>query len=300
MTEAAMVLLTGEQPIPNLLGVRHVDPASVLLVESERTKTVGDRLVGLLGRRVERLLVKDPYDLVAVQECISDRLQKLGWADQVVFNLTGGTKLMALAAYSLAQRLERPWIYVRSEGGRSLIYRYNSDGEPIGRPEEAASLITVDDYLRAHLGKYDTGAKPGAQDEEQAGKWFEDLVARELRGWSYLDEVIANVRYGEALELDLVLRKGNQVGVAELKSGTEAYHKKGIDQLSTATEQRYLGTYTRRFLIIDRPLGPDLRDLAEQHRIRVIQLKLDQRGHLLEPSRQEFREAVRTWMGKQG
>lgn len=46
-----MISLVGEQPVPNLLAVLHVRPEHVVLVCTERTKGVSERLRSVLKKR---------------------------------------------------------------------------------------------------------------------------------------------------------------------------------------------------------------------------------------------------------
>jgi len=38
MTKTALILLVGEQPLPNLLPTRHINPELVVLVHTNRTR----------------------------------------------------------------------------------------------------------------------------------------------------------------------------------------------------------------------------------------------------------------------
>ena len=74
----------------------------------------------------------------------------------LLFNLTGGTKPMMLAAYTLAVETHSPFIYLQSEAHRSMLDYYAFEGSSPVRSswEELPELISLDDYLRAHLPKY--------------------------------------------------------------------------------------------------------------------------------------------------
>ncbi|MGI6209938.1 MAG: DUF1887 domain-containing protein, partial [Anaerolineae bacterium] len=197
-------------------------------------------------------------------------------------------------AYGLAQETKRPFIYLQSEGGKSLVYRYDAEqGLPrlVNRAETPA-LLTIDDYLRAHVRDY--RIKPFDQ-------WFERLVYEELDRSGQFDELMANVVLGPAQEVDLVLRKGNYVGFAELKSGKEEGHKAGIDQLMSAADKAGFGTYTRKLLINDRQLDQNVLALAAARKIRVISLKGAQPNRPLPPADRDMliAEALR-WLGRFG
>jgi len=57
------ISLIGEQPIPNLLPLRYQPPDVAVLVHTDRTRRVAQRLEELLAPKVTvRLLPTDPYD----------------------------------------------------------------------------------------------------------------------------------------------------------------------------------------------------------------------------------------------
>ena len=89
-------------------------------------------------------------------------------------------------------------------------------------------------------------------------------------------EVAINHAFAGNMEVDLIVRWKNQVGIAEVKCRRKAdaplHPKRAIEQLITATEQRYLGTYTKKLLILDRPLEENSESLAEAYRVKVIVL----------------------------
>lgn len=42
----------------------------------------------------------------------------------MIFNLTGGTKPMSLAAFLVAFQRKAPFVYFQTEGGHSLLFHY--------------------------------------------------------------------------------------------------------------------------------------------------------------------------------
>jgi len=266
-----MILLIGEQPIPNLLPVLHEKPDDVLLVYTEKTQGQMNRLRSLLdGRYGCDELEVSPYNIVETKMKLGDKLTEKGWrGKQAVFNLTGGTKTMAFAAYELAVRLGSDFLYFQTEGVQSLIYRYTtSGGDPMllsGKPQPVGTLLTIDDYLRAYVGRYTVnGFSTG-----DGGK-FEEAVHDAIK--PLVDECVAGVRFSSTVEVDLVLRCGNQVGVVEVKLGKP--NKDGIDQLTAACGREYLGIYTKRFLISARSWEnlDELKDLAGARGVDLIEL----------------------------
>jgi len=284
--KTALVLLIGEQPLPNLLPTRHIAPNLVVLVHTKRTKEIAERLKDLLS--FEQLLCEvDPYQLPQIertlQDFLSQHVDKFGY--KVLFNLTGGTKPMSLAAFQVAARRKAPFVYFQTEGGRSLLYYYQftDRGEvELERQDELVQTITLNDYLRAQVGFYTT---------ESPRTDFEEQVYQVLREIAEL-EVFTSVRPQglEALEVDFVIRLGNQIGVIETKTKGA---KSGIDQIQAVAEQRYLGTYVTKFLISGSLMDKNNKNLALAYRIEVIELpSYTKTGKISRSDQQMLRERI--------
>lgn len=270
-----MISLIGEQPIPNLLPLRYLSPQEAVFLYTQLTKPVAERLHGLVESqmRVHNVEVP-PYDIRAIQDAIQSWMDQHGQsADEWIFNLTGGTKIMALATYQAAANRKAAFVYLQSEGKRSLLYRYDfeNDGYRMTESVELPSLIRIDDYLRAHVGQYEQ--RPPRQD---LGSQFERAVADALR--EVVDEVMVGVTLKSvksAVELDLVVRLRNQVGVIQAKTGSKARSKDGLRELNSACTREFLGTYTRKLLVINQRWDPtldNLRELAREWQIDVVEL----------------------------
>lgn len=101
-----------------------------------------------------------------------------------------------------------------------------------------------------------------------------------------------------SLEIDLIVRRGNQVGTAEVKTGFHAREKRLIEQLVNATEQRLLGTYTKRFIIFDQEYPTNNRELAKAHKIKVIELcSAASEGYLADEDKRSRIEAAAEELG---
>lgn len=292
-----MILLVGEQPIPNLLPVLHERPDEVLLVHTDRTREQSERLGKLLEThrcRSESLFVP-AFDIAQIRAQLGERLAEKGWrGPETLFNLTGGTKTMAFAAYELAVRLRSDFLYLQTEGERSRIYRYGTaGGAPFlqGDPQIVPGILTIDDYLRAHVGEYEvTGFS------KSEGGLFEKAVFDALE--DAVDEIQPGTRFNPTVEIDLVVRCGNQVGVAEIKTSKPG--KEGIDQLVAATAREYLGIYTKRFLITAREWtqAENLKDLTVARNVALIELPTYLSGGALsDGDRQLLRGQVQRALG---
>jgi hypothetical protein len=115
--------------------------------------------------------------------------------------------------------------------------------------------------------KIHTGSKYTYKEDTEK---YEKLVYNILYG--KVDEIMKNVCLAESLEVDLVFRIGNQVGIAEIKTKNKARTKVGIDHLNTAGAREYLGIYTKKFYIADREYPSNNKELAKERNITVIEL----------------------------
>lgn len=286
-----IISLIGEQPIPNLLPLRYLKPKRAILVHTDRTKTVAGRLQRLLAPEIEVLLLHtDPYDINKIQEDLEKSLAGLE-RTELAFNLTGGTKTMVMAAYEVARNYGAPFFYLQSEGKSSVLYRYRFEGGEAryeGK-ETLPGVLTIKDYLKAHLDDpYPQITGPRHTFEEVVGKALEGAV----------DEVVVGVTLAPALEVDIVVRLENRVGVIQAKTGSKARTKEGLDQLNAVCEQRYLGTYTQKILVINQRWDhtlTNLRELADAWRIKVIELPsfTDATPYLSDEDQKLLREQVK-------
>lgn len=279
-----LLSLIGDQPIPNLLPIRYLQSAENLLVYTTKTGERARRLRQLIGGNLDDDLLVDAY---AFQEILTKIQQRLVGISDVQFNLTGGTKMMALAVYALAVQRQAEFLYVESEKHHSQLYRYGfENGLPVLREKSLMpTLITAADYLKAHLpGFTETGFSKDDYGQVNEGGLFERVVYNALKQRGI--DVLAGVRpanVSDQIEIDLVFRIDNQVGIAEVKlGGSSESGKRGLDQLKMAGEQIYLGTYTAQFLIVAaRYLYGRAQKLAVERGVNVITLPEYRQGQPL-------------------
>ncbi len=270
-----MIALIGEQPIPNLLPILHQLPQAVLLVRTKFTELTSIRLKAVLKDRVtvEFVDIKDAYHIVEIYEQLSAKIEALHWSQQsLVFNITGGTKPMSVAAYQLAVDWQQPIQYLQSEQQQSRLrqYRLTNNQRYLENDETIGTVITIEDYLNAHLPGFKSEGFSTKGQELSDGGAFEETIFKTLK--PNVDEIVAGVKpegVKDQIEIDLVVRCGNQVGIIEAKTGA---NKQGLDQLAMAGGRAYLGIYTVRFLVVGRRLRSELRTLAAARNIHIIEL----------------------------
>jgi hypothetical protein len=270
-----LVSLVGEQPIPVLLPALHLKPATHLLVHTATTEATAQRLKAVLP--VPTHLIPIPaYEFGPAMDALKHATAS---EDELIFNISGGTKIMSLAAFMVAQVRRAETVYLESEKALSRLWRYAYDasGRIVTKHEELGALLTLDLYLKAHLAGYrEEGPHRDDHGIVSEGGRFEQVL-RDTLAVDHNLEVLCGVRPfsgGQQVEMDLLVRLGNQVGVAEVKVGAQGEHlKAGMDQLIMATSREYLGTYTVRFLIVGREVTNRWqRDLALERKIQFIEL----------------------------
>jgi hypothetical protein len=271
-----LIELVDEQPLPNLISIRAIKPDEVLFVDSKNTQDVTKHLRRLLREeiKIHVLTVRDPFDPTDIFWKLKEKTDSLGWTGgNIIYNISGGRRTKAFAAYELAKLhhsiladMER----VRSQY-RLRLYRFE-DGRPMLKQDiKLSGLITIADYLNAHLPGFDVdGFSQDDRGRIDDGGKFEQAVHRVLE--PHVDEIISGVRpagVAHQIEIDLIVRHGNAIGLIEAKTGV---NKAGIDQLDTAGNPLYLGRYATKFLITGRYLPRAHKVLANAQNIHVIEL----------------------------
>jgi len=282
-----MILLMGEQPAANLLPVRRHKPDTAVVVHTAWTERQAGRLTKALPNTNVLPVTVEPYRIDDIAAKIREQVAAKKWsASKLLFNLTGGTKPMSLAAYDIAQELNAPFLYFQTEGGVSRIYRYSFNAGGHARLDDIDDVpesITLRDYLELYLDDYE--ATTSRHPFEQA---VGDVLAT---GGLEVMHSVYPLRQG-ALEIDLVVRSGNRIAIleAKLKAG-----KRAIDQLVAAGSQRYLGTYVSRYVVSTQPLDRNNHNLAEAHRVTAIVLQsfATQNGTLSDEDKQSLLTALR-------
>ncbi len=286
-----VITILGEQPIPSLMVLRHLNPSSFTIVATKFTFLRAERVKALLAGASGEILNVLPYQFKQTAETIRQHAKELLQnAKEIAFDLTGGTKIMALAAYDAARVLKIPIYYLQTQRGTVLFrYSFTRTGDleaEVATPldSEAKQLISLEDYLNAYLGEFQiTGPC-----RTEPGRSFEIAVKDVLS--SAFDEVMLGIKFGGALDIDLAVRLGSRVGVAELKTGKKAENKRPLEQVNAACGRAFLGIYTKKFLISDRVWGgkhPNLTALAEAWGVKVIELPTFGKGKRLSDQDQE-------------
>jgi Domain of unknown function (DUF1887) len=286
-----MIALIGEQPLPNFLLARHQHPDALLLVYTLKTDPVYEKLKATLqpGAAIYELLT-DPFDIITIIKDLKDKLAEpeLAAHQSFVFNLTGGTKAMSLAAYHVAQQRNTSIVYMESEGKHNQVFRYEWKEQQLQEPTDniLPECIELKDFFNMHLGLMKWHVDGPSATE---GGLLERAVGEVLRSHGY--EVMMGVKImKEQVDIDVAVRSGNQFGIIEAKVGDEGRGLNGIKQLSTA--KRHLGTFTQQFYVINVTPTPSQKEIVDAANIKVISL-LDYRRGATSLSSSDTKELIK-------
>lgn len=264
-----MISLIGEQPIPNLLAINEQQPDIAVLLYTDLTESSG--VLGRLQAHLEKerkVVAKKvrPYDIVDIETVARQVVEEYGRdCSSLIFNLTGGTKTMALACYNIAREWHSPFLYLQSEGKktRRYIYQYKGGRYELSDDSILGQLFEIEDYLKIHLG-----------DNYILRTTKEPLEERVYHTLSSIAEI--QIQRGidvGTFEIDLFVQHINQVGIIEVKSGKAGHGSAGVKQLNNAARREYLGTYAQKILITEIDPHPNTKELAEISNVLIIQLQ---------------------------
>ncbi|WP_337866292.1 DUF1887 family CARF protein [Ignavibacterium sp.] len=137
--------LVSRQAMANVLPVLMYKPKNVVLFTTLEEKKSADNLEKLFKSKDFNVLRKDnlnAYNYVAFKDVVKNELSK--FQEDVWLNVTGGTKLMALAAYEAFVEKDRNIIYCNTENNE-IIYLF-----PELKTEQLKLNLSIEDYLNAY------------------------------------------------------------------------------------------------------------------------------------------------------
>lgn len=164
--------LVSAQATPNLLPVLDENwrPQRVVLACSAQMKEAAQNLRQVIqtkggGIVVDLLDLPDAYDYAALSDAFLSYLAE--HADEnIALNVTGGTKLMAVAAQEVFRSAGKPVFYVNLESDEVLVIGEKASSRPL------RAKLKVHEMLSAH------GYRVSTQQQPQIGRELRDLTAR--------------------------------------------------------------------------------------------------------------------------
>lgn len=142
-----MLCLVSRQTLQNLLPILHYRPRRVFFLstkEEDASRVMLEAVLHACGITCEAPMYVDAYDPAHIaQACAAVRDRSHG--EKLVVNLTGGTKVMSLAAYRVFSQVPCEIVYTDTPNSRLLILH------PEGRePEPLRAKLDIFTYLRAN------------------------------------------------------------------------------------------------------------------------------------------------------
>jgi len=268
-----LIQLIGAQPLPNLLPPLHFKPNQTMLIYTQQTDQVRQRIESVIGQC--HSISCDAYDIESLVEVLDKELVNQRDTD-LIFNLTGGTKAMVLAANQVAMKRGARVVYLESEGTQNVLYEYRYDNQQTLRLKGKTTLpelINIKQFLDAHIGE---GQWKETGPSKDIGGAFEQAVAGALRASLSQAEVMQGIKFlggggRPQVELDIIVRCGNQFARIECKSQGKTTTLDAAKQLNLVSE--LLGVYTRKFIALSNEPNPDHQAVYGATRTQVIVLK---------------------------
>ncbi|MEW6006310.1 MAG: DUF1887 family CARF protein [Stygiobacter sp.] len=142
---STMFCLVSRQSMANVLPVLMFKPHQVVLFATPEEKKSADNLEKLFSSKsinVKRVNDLNAYDYVAFKNVVINEIQN--YQTDICLNVTGGTKLMALAAYEVFAEANKRIIYCDTEHQHiiSLMPEY--------KIENLQADISIEDYLLSY------------------------------------------------------------------------------------------------------------------------------------------------------
>ncbi|MFN4110763.1 MAG: Card1-like endonuclease domain-containing protein [Ignavibacteria bacterium] len=136
--------LVSRQTMPNVLPVLMYKPEKVVLFETPEESQSAENLYHLFKNKniqVERVRKLNAYDFGNLKQIIRDYLEK---ENNVALNITGGTKLMALAAYEAFKQSSKQIFYCDTEH-KQIIHIF-----PDYNYEKLVTSLSIEEYLESY------------------------------------------------------------------------------------------------------------------------------------------------------
>jgi hypothetical protein len=151
------VCLVSEQTIPNILGIYHFKPDKVIFCTTEKMENQRrtDSIINTLKLYGLDYSSSDCHERVLVdQDCLDDCEEKFSKvanrykSDDIVVNLTGGTKIMVLGAYNVLKGIAKRMIYTPIP--RNEFITISPKDDSCKSPISYDLKLTVEAYVTAY------------------------------------------------------------------------------------------------------------------------------------------------------
>jgi hypothetical protein len=285
-----MILLSlmGEQPIPNLIPLwQFHEYTGTQFAATSTTHGRALMLAEAIARdhQLKRVKVLEPlkleaYDLQKARLVLARAITELHQEDDVCLNLTGGTKIMSLAALQAAYGSGIPLMYVASEQNEIIFYQ--SDGVETRR-QPIDVQISVRQYLEAcglenSLTQNFLPPDPNATlPPPKEGDYLENRVVKQALDSGLFDDVQRGVfvrrrtERGDVInELDVVVTRHARLAICSCKARKKITNDM-LYELAALSSRENLGIYCGKLLVTSTTdLTESLFNRARANRIHLV------------------------------
>jgi hypothetical protein len=105
----------GGQLLPTYIGIKEFMPDKIHFFASNESKEGIRTLKNIFPEIIFSEFICDPFDFYSIKKRIQSIIEKLDAQDDVLINLTGGTKIMLLAAQSIISEFNLKGFYVNQD-----------------------------------------------------------------------------------------------------------------------------------------------------------------------------------------
>lgn len=133
------ITFVGGQLLPVFLGINEFSPDKIHFIVSEETKDKVVLLKSFLGDKPISENLCNPFDFTSIKTICENIFKNIGDSDEVHFNLTGGTKVMVLAAQSLIKENQLTGFYINPDNSILNVPAYSL--------QELSCEISVKEFL---------------------------------------------------------------------------------------------------------------------------------------------------------
>lgn len=241
------VCLISAQAAPNLLPILDTQfkPKKAIFIVSEPMKEKAKFLANTFekkGVKTEQLKIEDEFNFTAMENQLIDLVSQYE-NESIALNVTGGTKLMAIAAQNAFVMKNKPIFYIDSDSNHIIFITRNEKGERIADLAMNAK-IKLDTYLEAYGNKVIDESNP--KENEQ---WIE-LSKEFILKYDFYKECIPSLNYhfsnaeGKNLKSEFDIIKSNMDIVQFFKTlnniGIIKFNEKEIDFMNEQ-HHKFLG-----------------------------------------------------------
>lgn len=120
------ITLVGREPLPIYYAIREYGPDNVFFICSDDTKSVAKKIIKTLPSSIKsHIYIVNPFMPQETENCCKE--VHLNYEGEFTYNLTGGTKPMAFAAFNVAKANQSHTIYTTQENQILSLEDYHTE-----------------------------------------------------------------------------------------------------------------------------------------------------------------------------